>query len=71
MNLHTVFPHGDVCRMRIDPGSAVKIVDSVLVIVLVQGIVSMAAEDASCLTVMGMGQGARSDLRRQGIGHPQ
>src|SRR5580658_1539442 len=60
VDLDSLFPDGDIGRMLIDPSSAIKIIDSVLV--LVQGGMSVAAENACRLMVAGMGQRALGDL---------
>src|SRR5271169_392624 len=60
MDLDSLFTDGDIGKMLIDPGSAVEIIDSVFV--LVQGGMSVAAENACRLMVAGMGQRALGDL---------
>jgi hypothetical protein len=62
MDLNSLFTNGDIGRMRVNPGSAIEIVDSVLV--LVHGGMGVAAENARCVMVAGMSQGAFGDLWR-------
>ena len=63
MDLDSFFTNGDIGRMRVNPASAIEVVDSVLV--LVHGGMSVAAENARRLAVPGMGQGAVGNLWRQ------
>src|ERR1035438_10054142 len=67
MDLHSVPTNGDIRRMRINPSSAIEIVDPVRFIVFVHGGMGMAAENARRLMVTGIGQGARGNLRRQAL----
>src|ERR1019366_9084155 len=60
VDLDSLFANGDIGRMLVDPGSAIVIVDSTLM--LVHGGVGVAAEDTCRLMVTGMGQGAVGDL---------
>src|ERR1019366_7419235 len=45
MNINSLLTNGDIGRMRVNPASAIEIVDSVLVLVLVHGGVGVAAEN--------------------------
>ena len=63
MDLDSLFTNGDIGRMRVNPTSAIEIVDSVLV--LMHGGMGMAAENPRRLMVTGMGQCALRDLWRQ------
>src|ERR1035437_9086155 len=63
MDMDSLFTNGDIGRMRVNPASAIEIVDSVLV--LVHGGVGVAAENARRPVATGMGQGALGDLWRQ------
>ena len=65
VDLDPLFTNGDIGRMLVDPGSAIEIVDSV--ILLVQGGVGVAAENTRRLVVTGMGQCAVGDLLRQAL----
>src|SRR5208282_4085753 len=65
MDPDSLFTDGDIGRMLVDPGSAVEIIDSVFV--LVQGGMSVAAENPCRLMVAGMSQRALGDLLRQAL----
>src|SRR5208282_4791692 len=62
MDLNSLFANGDIGRMRVNPASAIEIVDSVLM--LVHGGMGVAAENARRMMVASMGQGAFGDLWR-------
>jgi hypothetical protein len=49
MDSDSLFTYGDVGRMRVNPGSAIEIIGSVLAVVLVHGGMGVAAENAGRL----------------------
>jgi len=53
MDLNSLFTNGDIGRMRVNPASAIEIVDSVLM--LMHGGMGVAAENARRVMVAGMG----------------
>src|SRR5216684_3373638 len=63
MDLHSVLTHCDIGRMRVNPASAIVIVDPVLT--LMHGGVGVAAENTFCRAMTGMGKRAVGDLLRQ------
>src|SRR5260370_42201250 len=65
MDLHSLFANGDIGRLRVNPGSAIEIIDSVFRVMLVHGGMGVAAENARRLMVTGMRQRALADLVRQ------
>ena len=65
MDLDSLFTDGDIGKALVNPGSAIEIIDSALV--LVQGGMSVAAENSRRPMVAGMGQGAVGDLLRQAL----
>jgi hypothetical protein len=60
MDFYSLFSNRDIGGMRVNPGSAIEIVDSVLG--FVHGGVGMAAKDARRLTMTAVGEGTIGDL---------
>src|SRR3981081_1392039 len=65
MDLDSLFTNGDIGRMRVNPASAIVIVDPVLT--LMHGGMGVAAENAGCRVMTGMGECAVGDLLRQAL----
>src|SRR5208283_5679489 len=67
VDLHATFINRDVSRSGVDPGSAIVVIDSVFLIVLVQGGVGVSAKDARGVMMTGVRQGAVGNLGRQAL----
>ncbi len=65
MDLDSLLTNGDVRRTRVNPSSAIVIVDPVLA--LMHGGMGVAAENTFCRTMTGMGKRAIGYLRRQAL----
>jgi hypothetical protein len=65
MDLNALLTNRDIGRMRINPSSAIVIVDAVLT--LVHGGMGVAAENSGCREMTGMGERAVGDLLRQAL----
>lgn len=58
----SVFAHGDVSGMGVDPGSAVVVVDAMDAVASVHGGVGVSAKDALRMLVTGVGQSSVGDF---------
>src|ERR1700682_4595308 len=65
MDLHSVLTNSDIGGTRVNPGSAIVIVDPVLT--LMHGGMGVAAENSGCRVMTGMGERAVGDLLRQAL----
>src|SRR5450631_4855704 len=65
MNMDSLVANRDVGRTRVNPCSAIVVVDSVLA--LVHGGMCVSAENAGCRMMTGMGQRALGNLLRQAL----
>src|SRR6202163_3801439 len=65
MDLDSLLTNGDIGRTRVNPGSTIVIVDTVLT--LMHGGMGVAAENAGCRVMTGMGERAVGDLLRQAL----
>ena len=62
VDMDSVFAYGDVGGVRVDPGSAVVVVDAVSGVMLVHGGVGVSAKDALRMLVTGVGQSSVGDF---------
>src|SRR5437868_9288805 len=65
MDLHSVLTDSDIGRTCVNPSSTIVIVD--LVFTLMHGDMGVAAENAGCRMMAGMGERAVGDLLRQAL----
>src|ERR1700686_4027184 len=65
VDLHSVLTDSDVGGTRVNPGSTIVIVDTVLT--LMHGGMGVAAENTGCRVMTGMGERAVGDLLRQAL----
>src|SRR5260370_35851790 len=65
MDLDSLFANGDIGGTRVNPGSAIVIVDPVLA--LMHGRMGVAAENTFCRAMTGMGKRAIGYLLRQAL----
>ena len=65
MDLDSLFPNGDVSRMRVNPGSAIEIIDSVGGVALVHRGMGVAAENTVRVMVAGIEESSLGNGRGQ------
>src|SRR5271157_1592194 len=65
VDLDSILTNRDVGRLRVNPGSAIEVVDAMRAVVLVQSRMGVAAEDSNRMLVTGMRQGTLGNLLRQ------